>query len=130
MKMKKSAILAYISIAGSLVACGSNFEWFPATADTTPPTVTASISGNSIFANRTTHVSSLPASVTFFTNEAATVFYTIDGTDPTSTSSSVGVSSGGSVGPSITTTKTVVKFLGRDQASNNSAIQASTIVSP
>ena len=128
--MGKIGILTLIIIAATLSACG-NFEWFPEYADTTAPTVSATVAGNSIFNNRTTHVTSLPASVTFFSTEAATIYYTTNGNNPDTSSAAIAVSSsGGSAGPSITVTNTILKFFGIDQSSNSSAIQTGIIKSP
>jgi hypothetical protein len=129
--MEKTKILVLIAIAATLSSCGSNFEWFPKTSDTTAPIVSASIAGNTIFNNRTTHVTSLPAIVTFSANEAATIYYTTNGDAPTTSSNSVSVtSSAGATGPAISLTNTILKFFGIDKSSNSSAIQTGTIKSP
>jgi len=129
--MKTIKILILMVIAATVSACGSNFEWFPKVADTTPPTVSASIAGNAIFNNNSTHVTALPATVTFFASETATVYYTTNNSDPTVSSPSVTIStSSGATGPSITVTNTILKFFGIDQLSNKSAIQTGTIKSP
>lgn len=128
--MKTTTILACIILAATLSGCG-NFEWFPDYLDTTIPTVTATIAGNQIFANRTTHVAVLPSSVTFFASEPATIFYTTNGNTPDTSSPSVGISTGsGATGPSITITNTILKFFGRDESLNSSAVQTSAIKSP
>ena len=129
--MKKISNVAFLFVAASLSACGSNFEWFPEYTDATAPTITASISGTTSFSNNTTHVSALPATVTFIPNEAATIYYTTNGTDPTIASSSVAASANTSItGPSITITNTILKFFGVDTLSNASSIQRTTVVSP
>lgn len=132
--MKKTArAIMIIAVPLSMAACGDNFEWFPSVTDTTPPTVTATISNNSIFDNRTTHVPTLPANVIFSASEAATIYYTTNGNDPSTTSSSVDISTGSGVtGPSISITNTILKFFGVDKSSskNSSAIQKATILSP
>lgn len=127
--MNKARFLTLTAIAVTLSACGSNFEWFPKVGDTTPPTVSASIAGISIFNNRTTHVTALPATVTFFATEAATIYYTTNGNAPDTSSASVGISNAnGATGPSITVTNTILKFFGIDNSANKSAIQTGTIV--
>ena len=117
----------------AIAACG-NFEWFPSVIDTTPPNVTATIAGNSIFNNHTTHVTTgLPATVTFFVDEPATIFYTTNNDAPTTSSPSVVIPSAGSAaGPVISVSSTILKFFGIDSSANknSSAIQTSTIVSP
>ena len=129
--MKKISNVAFLLIAATLSACGSNFEWFPSYVDTSAPTITASISGTTSFSNNTTHVSALPATVTFISNEAATIYYTTNGSDPTIASSSVAASANTSTtGPSITVTDTILKFFGVDTLSNASSIQRNTIVTP
>ena len=130
-EMKKISNVAFLLIAAALSACGSNFEWFPDYIDSTAPTITASISGTTSFSNNTTHVSALPATVTFISNEAATIYYTTNGSDPTIASSSVAASANTSTtGPSITITDTILKFFGVDTLSNASSIQRNTIVTP
>jgi len=129
--MKKISNIALILAAAVLSACGNNFEWFPSYTDTTAPTITASITGTTSFRNNTTHVSSLPAIVTFISDEAATIYYTTNGSDPTIASSAVTASANTSVtGPSITITNTILKFFGVDTLSNTSSIQTNTILSP
>jgi hypothetical protein len=131
--MKRSTVLLIAGATMTIAACGNNFEWFPTVQDTTPPAVSASISGNSIFDNRTAHISSLPANVTFATNEAATIYYTTNGETPTTSSSSVDIASASSTtGPSISVTNTILKFFGVDHSANknSSAVHTGTIISP
>jgi hypothetical protein len=130
--MKKFCAPILILAAAGLSACGSNFEWFPKVADTTPPVITATV-GNSAFSNNsTTHVSSLPASVSFTSNEAATIYYTTNGSDPTTSSPAVDAGTSPVAGPTITLTNTVLKFFGIDKSSNknSSTIHSGTIRSP
>lgn len=117
-------------IAATVSACGSNFEWFPKVSDTTGPTVTATVGGIAFANNSSTHVPSLPASVTFFTTEAATIYYTTNGDTPTTSSTAVVTSANTAAGPSISITNTILKFFGIDSLSNASAIQSGTIKSP
>lgn len=129
--MKISVACAIVAVTFTLSACGgSTFEWFPATPDSTAPTITAKIQGNSIFSNRTTHISAA-ANVVFSTNEAATIYYTTNATDPTITSSFVVAPANTEVtGPLISGATTVLKFFGLDTANNSSATQTSTIMIP
>jgi hypothetical protein len=131
--MKTAKTILSVAALLGLTACGSNFEWFPSVPDTTAPTVSAQIAGSTIFNNSSTHVSSLPANVIFFANEAATIYYTTNGSEPTTASASVGISSSsGATGPSISVTNTILKFFGIDQSANKnqSATQTGTIKSP
>ena len=106
--MKIARIILIFSAPLIINACGSNIEWFPSVTDTTPPTVSASIAGNAIFNNHTTHVASLPANVIFTATEATTVYYTINGNTPNTSSPSVDIlSSSGTTGPSISLTTTI-----------------------
>jgi hypothetical protein len=77
-------------------------------ADTTAPTITASSSGGTFTSAQ---------SVTLSANEPATIYYTLDGSTPT-TSSTV-YSSAISVGSTST-----LKFFGKDAAGNSSAVQS------
>jgi hypothetical protein len=116
-----------------ITACGSNIEWFPSVPDTTPPAVSASIAGNAIFNNHTTHVATLPANVIFTATETTTLYYTTDGNTPDTSSPSVDISSSSGVtGPSISVSNTVLKFFGVDHSDNKnqSSIQTGTIKSP
>jgi hypothetical protein len=128
--MKKFRTPLLILTAATLAACGSNFEWFPKVADTAAPVITATISGKTIFNNSTTHVT-LPADVIFSASEAATIYYTTNGTNPTTASASIDYPAQ-VTGPSITVTDTILKFFGIDKSSNknSSAIVSGTIKSP
>lgn len=125
--MRRLHTLTLILTAAALSACGSNFEWFPKVADTTPPVITATVGGNTFTNNSTTHVSSLPAIVTFSANEAATIYYTTNGSEPTTSSTSVAATAS-VVGPTITLTNTILKFFGVDKSANKSATQSGTII--
>lgn len=134
--MKKSYIPALIIMAAALAACGgTDFEWFPPVTDTSPPIITATIS-NVTFQNNSTaatvHTSALPATVTFSADEPATIYYTTNGNDPSTTSPSIEYSSSPVAGPGISVTKTILKFFGIDKATNlnKSATRTITIVSP
>ena len=127
--------LAIFAIAITISACGepNDFEWFPDYQDTNPPVISATISSRSLFNNQTTHVSTLPATVTFQANESATIYYTTNGSTPTTSSASVECPAFSSVsGPEITFTNTILQFFGKDKAPipNTSAIITSTIKSP
>jgi cytochrome c-type biogenesis protein CcmE len=137
--MKRITLPVAAAALLTLAACGSNFEWFPASSDTTVPTVSAQVANSTTggtisasFTNRTTHVSALPASVTFIADEAATIYYTTNGNSPTTSSSSVNITASGGVAVSniITATNTILKFFGIDTAGNQSATLSSTVVSP
>lgn len=130
--MNKTTLAALFLASATLTACGSNFEWFPKVPDTTAPTITATVGGKTIFSNSTTHVASLPATVTFATSEAATVFYTTNGSEPTQSSASVATTTVSVPGPTISVSGTILKFFGIDQSSNknSSATQTTTIKSP
>jgi len=133
--MKNIYIAVCLLMAAALSACGSNFEWFPSYTDTSPPNVSAILSNNSSLSNgRTVHVASLPASVTFTSSEAATVYYTTNGNAPTGSPNTISFTAAGSATVSnlITATNTVLKFFGIDTANpgNASAIQSVTISSP
>lgn len=129
--MRNISIAAFILLAVTLSACGNNIEWFPSYVDTTGPSITVSIEKATSFHNSTTHVSSLPATVTFLADEAATIYYTTNGADPTTASTSVAASANTSTaGPSISITNTLLKFFGVDSLSNASTIQKKTIISP
>ncbi len=113
----KNCILA-LAIALTLSACGSNFEWFPAVADSTSPRVSAIIAGKTFSNSTTAFVSILPAAVTFNSSEPATIYYTTDGNEPSTASSSVVIASSNSStpGPTITLTDTILKFFGIDKS--------------
>jgi len=129
--MKKLSTTAVLLAAAALSACGgSTLEFFPDYSDTSAPTVTASISGTTSFRNNTTHVAAFPVTVTFLSDEAATIYYTTNGADPTVASSSFVASANTPIsGPSITI-NTILKFFGVDTLANAAAIKRTTIVSP
>lgn len=131
--MNVTKTLGFIALAATVSACGSDFEWFPDVNDTFAPSITASIAGKTIFNNRTTHVDSFPATVTFISDEAATIYYTTNGSNPSTASPSIVASKNiSATGPAITVTNTVLKFFGIDTAvpGNPSTVQSATIVSP
>jgi hypothetical protein len=134
--MKLARIILIFSAPLIINACGSNIEWFPSVPDTTPPTVSAKITYGStdypIFSNHTTHVPALPVNVLFsVSNEPATIYYTTNGSNPTTSSSSVALtSSSWTTGPAISVTDTTLKFFGTDKANNNSATITGIIKSP
>lgn len=133
--MKNKVTVLLFALTCTLAACGSNFEWFPDAPDTTKPTVSVTIGGQSVFTNNsssstttvTATVSSFPAAVVFSANEPALVYYTFDGADPTTASTFVDipVADGQVAGPSITANNTTLKFFGIDKADekNRSTIQ-------
>jgi len=129
--MKKLSNTAVLLAAAVLSACGgSTFELFPDFKDTSGPTVTASIANFTSFRNSTTHVSSFPAAVTFTADEAATIYYTTNNSDPTTASPSITASANTPIsGPSITVSS-VLKFFGVDSLANASSITRTTVVSP
>lgn len=133
--MKTLQTLAGITIAAALSACGgSTFELFPDYTDTSPPTVSATVAGKVFSNNSTVHVTTLPASVTFTASEAATIYYTTNGSSPIGSANTINFPGEGSstITNLITSTNTVLKFFGIDKANpgNSSAIQSGTIVSP
>lgn len=128
-------LLAIFAIAGTISACGDDFEWFPSDNDKTAPVISATVAGQPLFNNQTTHVSSLAsATVAFQSNEVALIYYTTNGTDPTTTSAVVDITAPATnfTGPSITATDTILKFFGIDKSINKnpSAIITSIIKSP
>jgi chitobiase/beta-hexosaminidase-like protein len=133
--MKRMHIPSLIALAAALAACGgTDFEWFPKVTDSTPPTITATISGSTFqnTSSTTVHTSALPASVTFSATEPATIYYTTNNTDPTTSSASVEFSSAPVSGPTISVTNTILKFFGIDKSENKnkSATRSITIISP
>lgn len=130
--MNLNKIIPALALTATLSACG-DFEWFPDVEDTFAPGVTASISGNPLFDNHTTVVN-LPATVTFSANEPATIYYTTNGSAPTTSSASVNIPSANTSaqGPAITLTNTVLKFFGIDKSPklNQSTTVTSYIKSP
>lgn len=92
------------------VASGASIPVTITIPDTTAPSVTASPAAGTYTTAQT---------VTLSSNETATIYYTTDGTEPT-TSSAVYAAP-----ISITTTKTL-KFFGKDAAGNSSAVQTLT----
>jgi len=130
--MKKISIPACILIAATLSACGSDIEWFPDYVDTSPPTVSATVAGKTFSNNSTLHVTTLPESVTFTASEAATIYYTTNGSSPVGSANTINLAAAGSstVSNLITATNTVLKFFGIDSAGNSSATISGTVVSP
>jgi len=87
--MKKISIPASILLAATLSACGSNIEWFPDYIDDVPPVVTGSVGGIN-FTNNTTIYPALPGTAilsgTDLVSEPVTIYYTTNGSTPTTSS--------------------------------------------
>jgi hypothetical protein len=78
--------------------------------DTTPPTVTVSPTAGTYNTNQ---------SITLTANETATIYYTIDGTTPTESSTVYST-------PISITATTTIKYFAKDTAGNSSTIQSVT----
>lgn len=131
--MKTLQTLAGLTLAAALSACGgSTFELFPDYSDKSPPTVSATVAGKVFSNNSTLHVTTLPASVTFSASEAATIYYTTNGSSPVGSANTITLPGAGSstISNLITATNTVLKFFGIDNAGNPSDTLSGTIVSP
>ncbi|HDR7872382.1 chitobiase/beta-hexosaminidase C-terminal domain-containing protein [Bacillus mobilis] len=96
--------------AGNISAVQTQVYTINIPVDTTPPVITANPVGGSY---------SSPQTVTLSANETATIYYTIDGSNPT-TSSPV-YSSPITISSTIT-----LKFFGKDSAGNASTVQTVT----
>jgi hypothetical protein len=116
--MKKISIPIVILMAATLSACGSDFEWFPKTADTTAPTVRGSI-GTLSFSNNTTIYPSLPNTASLLgtdtASEPVTIYYTTNNTDPTIAANTYTSSF------TIENNSWTLRFFGKDTAGNSSA---------
>jgi len=131
--MKTIKVLACITMVTALSACGgSTLEFFPDYSDKSAPTVSATVADKAFSNNSTLHVATLPASVTFTVSEAATIYYTTNGSSPSGSPNFINLTAEGSstVTNLITATNTVLKFFGIDIAGNSSDIISGTIVSP
>jgi hypothetical protein len=130
--VKLATIILLAALICTIAACGSNFEWFPDPADNIRPTITATVD-SAVFGNnssstiRTATVSSFPVTVDFSANEPAVVYYTLDGSDPTTAAARVNIDVEGDLvaGPVITDNNTTLKFFGVDKSreKNRSVIQ-------
>lgn len=89
---------------------GSSVTAIPTAPDTTPPTVTALPNGGTFSGTQ---------NITLSANEPATIYYTTNGSTPT-TSSSVYSS------PITISSTTTLKFFARDNSGNQSAVQTVT----
>lgn len=92
------------------VTAENSWYYWTSGVDTTAPTVTASPVAGTYSSTQ---------NVTLSTNEAATIYYTTNGTTPT-TSSSVYSS------PISVSATTLLKYFARDTAGNSSAVQSAT----
>jgi len=87
-------------------------EAIQSTLDTTPPTVTASPVGGTYNA---------PVDVTLTANESANIYYTLDGSAPTISSTLYST-------PINISTNTTLKFIGQDTAGNVSAVETENYI--
>ncbi len=97
---------------------GSSTEPFTVIADLTAPVVTANPAGG-LFSGS--------IGVYLTANEPATIYYTTNGADPTTSSPSF-IDNVGNVpkGPIVISTSTILKYFARDLSGNSSAIQTQT----
>jgi len=109
--LKYLAMALFLS-ASLLTACGGGGGGTPATVDTTAPTTTFSPAGGTYSSSQTVAITA---------NETATIYYTTDGTTPTTAST---VYSG-----SISiTANTTLKCLAVDSAGNSGSVKTETYV--
>lgn len=117
--MKKIYFPLLIVFVATLTACGSNFEWFPKVADTTAPTVSATVGGKT-FTNNTTYHSTIPP----------TTSVTLSGTDITSIPVTIYYTTNTALTESSFTTYTApvqisaywaLRFFGKDSVGNQSS---------
>ena len=117
--MKKIYFPLLIVFVATLTACGSNFEWFPKVADTTGPTVSATVGGKT-FTNSTTYHSTIPpaTSVTLsgtdITSVPVTIYYTTNGSAPTTSFTTY-------TAPIQITDYWALRFFGKDSVGNQSS---------
>jgi chitobiase/beta-hexosaminidase-like protein len=122
---------AVVSITWSLLAgCGSSFEWFPeagtaSTSSTAPTTTVPAAADNTApvtTANPRGKTFSSSFTVALTANEPATIYYTTNGVDPTTTSVN-----GTNTVPNIPiSTTTTLKFFAVDSSGNKEAIKTET----
>jgi hypothetical protein len=123
----KAALLSFVLLL--FAGCGNNFEWLPdagssastssassattPAADTTAPVTTANPSSKTFSSSFT---------VALTANEPATIYYTTNGVDPTTTSVN-----GTNTVPNIPiSTTTTLKFFAVDSSGNKEAIKTET----
>jgi len=95
-----------------------------------PPNVTITPAYTSINATNYTYTNTLPLNVSFSSDEPATIYYTTNGTQPTTSSPFVSVNTpyGTSVPVSISQNLTTIRFFGVDSSNNSSPVQSVTYV--
>jgi hypothetical protein len=113
--MKKISIPAFILVAATLSACGSNFEWFPDYVDTIPPTVNGTVGGIS-FSNSTTIYPSLPGTASLYGTDNAslpvTIYYTTNGSTASTSANLYSESF------TVADSSWILSIIGKDNAGN------------
>jgi hypothetical protein len=103
-----------------------------ATADNTPPEIKVR-AGDKELDTASANGVTLPANIVFSANEPATIYYTTNGTDPTtatSTYAKIGTAGDSADGPTISGIDSVLVTLGEDTAGNLSPVQSYTFFTP
>lgn len=118
----------------TLAAYGKNLDWVsPAEAgDTAPPVINALVGGTALDTTAPNRVA-LPATIIFASDEPAIIYYTTNGADPTSettTFSTIATTGGAASGPTISSSDTILKTLGEIKAGILTSVQSYSFVAP
>ncbi len=103
----QTTIPAGLSGVTAIAAGGYHTVALGGTIDTTPPVITPSVAGG---------IYTSAQSVTLSANETATIYYTLNGTTPTTSSAVYST-------PLSISATTTLKYFGKDTAGNSSAVQ-------
>ena len=117
----------------ALATCIKVFGWVPPTeaAETTLPVINAEVNGTVLVTSTSNHVI-LPATITFTADKPVTIYYTTNGTDPTTattTLSRIEADSGTATGPTINSIDSVLMTIGEDRDGNLTSVQSYTFFS-
>lgn len=131
--MNISRIMVVMVLLITCAVCSNKSGWFPAAeaADGASLEIKALVDGSVLAAGSSNQVA-LPAAVIFISNDPATIYYTTNGTDPTTeTTTSSKIAAAGAVsGPTITSADSILVILGEDAAGNLTSVQSYTFAAP
>ncbi len=132
--MNIQKIIVAVILLITLAVYSNRFTWFsPAEAsDTAPLEIKARAGGIALVSGAANQVT-LPANITFTANEPATIYYTTNGTDPTTatpTFSKIVTSGYAATGPTINGIDSILVTLGEDAAGNLTSVKSYTFFTP
>ena len=120
-------IIVVMILLIALAAYSTNFACFSSAeaADAVPPVIRAEVDGTVLDTTSSNRVT-LPATIIFTSDEPAIIYYTTNGTEPTTettTFSTIATVGGAAAGPTVTSADTIITTLGEIKTSVLTSVQ-------